>query len=106
MNTNTEWKDGIMTVTVDGEVNTLTTPELAKAVENLSGISQLIFDLDQVPYVSSAGLRLFLNCQRIMTESEGDMLIRNCNDFVMEIFASVGYDRIMKVQKKNPDGRI
>ena len=89
-----------MTVMVEGEINTITAPELSKQVEDLSGTRCLIFDLDQVRYVSSAGLRLFLACQREMTASGGEMLIRNCNEFMMEIFESVGYDRIMQLSKK------
>ena len=92
--------NSVMTVAVDGEINTLTTPALAEKVADLSGVKSLIFDLDQVPYVSSAGLRLFLACQRTMNASGGDMLIRNCNEFMLEIFESVGYDRIMKLEKK------
>lgn len=96
--------NGVMTVIVDGEVNTITAPELAKSVENLKGVQKLIFDLDKVPYVSSAGLRLFLSCQRTMNASGGDMLIRNCNEFMADIFASVGYDRIMKLETKPHTG--
>ena len=90
-----------MTVTVEGELNTITTPQLAKAVEQLQDVSMLIFDLAKVRYVSSAGLRLFLNCQRTMMAAGGDMLIRNCNEFVMETFESVGYNRIMKVEAES-----
>ena len=93
--------DGIMTVTVEGEINTLTAPSLGETVADLSGIRKLIFDLDLVPYVSSAGLRLFLACQRTMNAAKGDMLIKNCNPFMYEIFESVGYDRIMKVERKD-----
>ena len=100
MKAHADKNNSIMTVTVDGEINTLTTPELAKTVSDLSGIKKLVFDLDLVPYVSSAGLRLFLSCQRTMKASGGDMLIRNCNEFMAEIFESVGYDRIMKLEKK------
>lgn len=93
--------DGVMTVTVEGEINTLTAPSLGETVADLSGIRKLIFDLDLVPYVSSAGLRLFLACQRTMNAAKGDMLIKNCNPFMYEIFESVGYDRIMKVERKD-----
>lgn len=93
--------DGIMTVTIEGEINTLTAPSLGEAVADLTGISQLIFDLDLVPYVSSAGLRLFLSCQRTLNASGGDMVIKNCNSFMYEIFEGVGYDRIMKVERKD-----
>ena len=97
---NVEKNNDTMTVTVDGEINTITAPELSKSVQDLSGVRCLIFDLDQVRYVSSAGLRLFLACQREMTASGGEMLINNCNEFMMEIFESVGYNRIMKLNTK------
>ena len=100
MKASTNLRNGVMTVTVDGEINTITTPELAASVADLSGVSSLIFDIDLVPYVSSAGLRLFLACQRSMNACGGEMLIRNCNPFMMEIFEGVGYDRIMKIEKK------
>lgn len=93
-------ENGIMTVRVDGEINTLTTPELTKSVADLSGIEKLIFDFDRVPYVSSAGLRLLLSCQRTMNASGGKMVITNCNYLLAEIFESVGYDRIMAIEKK------
>ena len=101
MKADTNVIDGVMTVTVEGEINTLTAPSLGETVADLSGIRKLIFDLDLVPYVSSAGLRLFLACQRTMNASKGDMLIKNCNPFMYEIFESVGYDRIMKVERKD-----
>lgn len=100
MNVISQHDKGIMTVTVDGEINTLTAPTLADCVSDLSGVNQLIFDLDKVPYVSSAGLRVFLSCQRTMNAAKGSMLIKNVNEFMTEIFESVGYDRIMKLGKK------
>ena len=99
MTAETTRDNGIMVVTVDGELNTITTPELTKSVEDLGGVTRLIFDLERVPYVSSAGLRLFLTCQRAMNACGGSMLIRGCNEFVAEIFESVGYDRIMKLER-------
>lgn len=99
MKTSTNFENGVMTVTVDGEINTITTPILTAAVADLKSVRQLIFDIDLVPYVSSAGLRLFLACQRTMNACGGDMLIRNCNEFIAEILESVGYDRIMKIEK-------
>ena len=91
---------GTQTVSVEGEINTITAPQLTKEVGDLSGIRYLVFDLDKVRYVSSAGLRLFLNCQRIMESSNGDMLIKNCDELVEETFTSVGYHHIIKVMAK------
>ena len=104
MTVNTDLKDSVMTVTIDGEINTITAPELAKAVEDLSGVSKLCFDLDRVPYVSSAGLRIFLSCQRTMTANGGSMRIIHIDELLAEIFESVGYNRIMKLELKGQTG--
>lgn len=101
MKAQTQRENGELIVTVSGEINTVTTPQLALPVEDLTGIKRLVFDLSQVRYVSSAGLRLFLNCQRLMAAAHGEMLIKGCNEFVMETFESVGYDRIMKLERES-----
>ncbi len=97
-------QDGVMNVVVEGEINTLTAPSLAEKLADLGGVSQLIFELERVPYVSSAGLRLFLACQRAMNASGGDMRLRGCSGFMREIFESVGYDRIMKLEPTEAAG--
>ena len=88
---------GSLTVAVAGVINELTTADLTEAVRDLTGIRQLVFDLTRVRYVSSVGLRLFLLCQRTMNAMHGEMEIRGCNEFVLETFECVGFDRIMKL---------
>lgn len=90
-----------MTVAVEGEINTITTPELSEKLQDLHGAKQLIFDLKRVRYVSSAGLRLFLGCLRTMKAAGGSMRIINLGEFVMETFTSVGYDRIMDLSTES-----
>lgn len=104
MQANVSMENNCMTVTVEGEINTITTPQLAQKIGDLGGVSKLVFEMAQVRYVSSAGLRLFLSCQRTMTASGGKMLIRNCNEFVEETFSSVGYDRIMTLETEGRMG--
>ena len=100
MTVNTMVSDGTKTVTVFGEINTLTTPELAKYMADLQGISRLIIDMENVSYISSAGLRLFLSSLRTVSAAGGEFLVRNCSEFVMEIFESVGYHRILHLERK------
>lgn len=90
-----------MTIAVEGEINTITTPELSEMIQDLHGAKHLIFDLKQVRYVSSAGLRLFLGCLRTMKAAGGSMKIINLGEFVMETFTSVGYDRIMDLSTES-----
>ena len=47
-----------LTVSVVGKVDTTTAPELEKAVfDHLDGVTELVLDLSEMPYTSSAGLR-------------------------------------------------
>lgn len=93
-------ENGILTVIVDGDITATTAPELESALGDLNGVKELTFDFDKVSYISSAGLRVLLACQKKMMAVAGDMRIINCNDFVTDIFEIVGYDRFMKLQKK------
>ena len=95
------YENNCMTVAVEGEINTITTPQLTDMIGPLDGVQKLIFDMTKVRYVSSAGLRLVLSSQRTMKASGGEMLVRNCSQFVMETFVSVGYDRIIKLETES-----
>ena len=54
-----------LTLAPIGRVDTITSPELEAAVV-LDGIEELVFDLAQVDYISSAGLRVLLSSQKKM----------------------------------------
>ena len=103
MTINTIVENETKTIFVEGEINTLTAPQLAEAAADLEGIKTLIFDLDGLSYTSSAGLRIFLASNLTMVKNGGEMSIRNCNPMLMEIFTSVGYDNIFSVQAKPED---
>ena len=55
-------KDGTaLTVTLDGELNALTAPELSGLLEKeLPGVKSLTLDFSACDYVSSAGIRVLL----------------------------------------------
>ena len=57
----------------------------------------LIFDLERVEYVSSAGLRLFL---KLAKQYKDNMTIRNVPVDVYEVFAVTGFTTMMKVEKQ------
>ncbi len=63
-------KDGSkLTIAVSGRVDTTTSPKLEKAVfENTDGITELILDLKDMSYISSAGLRVLLKSEKAMKE--------------------------------------
>ena len=56
-----------------------------------------MLDLKELLYTSSAGLRVFLNAQKIM-DDQGDMVIRNANEDVMDIFKETGFNKLLDIE--------
>lgn len=94
-------KDGQkLTIALEGRLDTVTAPELEKVVnENLDGIIDLIFDFDKLDYVSSAGLRVLLSCQKTMQKQGKMKLINVCNE-VNEVFELTAFNKILTIEKK------
>ena len=80
-----------LTLAPIGRVDTITSPELEAAVV-LDGVDELIFDLAQVDYISSAGLRVLLSSQKKM--SGKSMKIVNAKPAVKEVFDITGFSDI------------
>ena len=68
-----------------------TAPELEAAVVT-DGIEELVFDLAQVDYISSAGLRVLLSAQKRMAGKT--MKIANSKPAVKEVFDITGFSDI------------
>ena len=81
---------------IDGRVDTKTAPELEVVLkEALNGVSSLIFDLEKVPYMSSAGLRVLLVAQKQMN-AKGKMKVINANEDLMEWQSdTIGFDTVL-----------
>lgn len=91
-------KDGNLVVSVIGEINSFTAPELEEVIKNdLKGVKSLIFDFKEVEYLSSAGLRVLLVAQKIMSK-QGKMSLRNVNKSVMEVFEITGFSNILDIE--------
>lgn len=81
-----------------GRLDTITAPQLEKELSGLlGGVKELVLDLDQLEYVSSAGLRVLLATYKKML-SQGSMVIKNVRPDVMEIFEITGFVDIMTIE--------
>ena len=63
----------------------------------LDGKTELIMDMAKLEYISSAGLRVLLSAQKIMTK-QGSMVIKNASDEVKEIFEVTGFSDILTIE--------
>ena len=87
-----------LTLAVEGRIDAKTAPELESVLdEALDGVTGLTFDLKQVTYISSAGLRVFLKVQKQMN-AQGKMKVINANEELMEIFEVTGFNDILNIE--------
>ena len=95
----TKTKDGEkLTVSLEGRLDTITSPQLEGELRTaVNGITELVFDLSAMEYISSAGLRVLLSAQKVMNK-QGNMVIRNANDDLMEIFDVTGFTDILNIE--------
>ena len=74
-----------MTITLGGRLDTNTSPQLEELVDtSLDGVEKLVFDMADLEYISSAGLRVLLAALQIM-EDQGEMVLRNVCEEIMDV---------------------
>ena len=80
-----------------GRLDTLTAPELEKELKaSLDGVSELLFDMEELEYISSAGLRVLLSAQKIMNR-QGEMRLCGVGETIMEILDVTGFSDILTI---------
>ncbi|MCR4745583.1 MAG: STAS domain-containing protein [Lachnospiraceae bacterium] len=87
-----------LTVSLSGRLDTTTAPELESSLkEVLGGLTNLVFDFSALEYISSAGLRVLLSCQKTMNK-QGSMKITNVNETIKDIFDVTGFSDILTIE--------
>lgn len=88
-----------LTVKLVGRLDTTTAPSLEGSIsQELANAKSLVFDFSELDYVSSAGLRVLLACQKQMNK-QGSMCIKHVKDEIYEVFDMTGFLDILKVEK-------
>ena len=85
-----------LTIAVSGRVDTVTAPELAAGL-NFGDAKNVVIDLKDVPYMSSAGLRLLLTAHKTMLATGGELQIANVQSSVREVLDIIGFSDILKL---------
>lgn len=85
-------ENGTCTLAVEGRIDTKTAPDFTQALlQILDEVQEVFIDLEGVVYVSSAGLRAFLNGQKKANKAKKRMILRNVSEEVMEVFEMTGF---------------
>ena len=91
-------ENGTLFIAVSGRLDTVTSMELKKELE-AEGYENVDIDFDftNVAYISSAGLRLILALQKQAMETGNQLVIRNINKVVKEVFSVAGFSKMLNI---------
>ena len=85
------------TIVLAGRLDTTTAPALDKAINgNVEATENLVLDLKELEYISSAGLRVLLSAQKRMQKT-GSMKVINVCEAVMDVFDMTGFADILTI---------
>ncbi|MBO4395919.1 MAG: STAS domain-containing protein [Eubacterium sp.] len=92
-----ELSGATLTVFLKGKLNSGTSSQLKTELEDLSGVSELIFDLKELGYIASAGFRVIIDAYKKVTGNNGTVKVINVNESNMEVFEYTGLTDILDI---------
>ena len=85
-----------LTIAVSGRIDTVTAPELETGLK-FGDATLVVLDLADVPYMSSAGLRLLLVAHKTMAGKGGELQIANVQESVRDVLDITGFSDILNL---------
>jgi len=88
-----------MVISVRGQIDTVSAPALDKQISDLIARNEenLIADLSELDYISSAGLRSFLIAAKELKSRNGRLVLACPKPEVMKIFRVSGFSAILTI---------
>jgi len=92
-------ENGIVSVAIKGRLDADSSLEAEKVVKDALGgeANRLLFNLGELEYLSSAGLRVLLSAAKEMRRREGKIVLCALNEFVKEIFEVSGFQSLIPI---------
>lgn len=87
-----------LTVTVDGWLDTMTSPDFHTELQDLEGAKNVILDLGGVEYISSAGLREIVALYHRVSEQDGAFSVRRVKKEVMDVFTLTRFNEKFEIK--------
>ena len=90
---------GTLTVLIDGRIDTITAPILERELNNsvTNDINCLIFDFEKVEYMASAGIRVIMVADKVMSKL-GEMKLIHVSEEVFDIFDITGLADLLTIE--------
>lgn len=93
---------GTLTIKIAGRLDTRTAPTLAVHLseDNIGAYDEVILDLDELRFVSSAGIRVLLVCAKQVGKRGGSIKAINVNNLCYEALDATGITDIIPTERK------
>ena len=83
---------------IEGKMDTNSSPQVTEEVSRFIGsVDKIILDLENLSYISSAGLRVFVVADQEMISNGGELVVRNVSRDIMDIFEMTGFDSMLTI---------
>lgn len=95
---NVDTSNQVAVVELAGDVDASTTPIIQEQVLPLAQPgAKLLLDMTNVPYMSSAGLRLLLSLYRQVTSKEGQLVLVGVTEDIKDTMSITGFIEFFKI---------
>jgi anti-sigma B factor antagonist len=94
-------KDGVALISLSGDIDATTAPIITTRIKEILGsenLTKLTFNLADVRYLSSAGLRSFVEVQNICLEKNIDFKSIELSEKVYRLFKVTGFGSMLKLE--------
>lgn len=94
-------KDGIALISLSGDIDATTAPIITTRIKEILGsenLTKLTFNLADVRYLSSAGLRSFVEVQNICLQKNIDFKSIELSEKVYRLFKVTGFGSMLKLE--------
>ena len=87
-----------LNISIAGRLDTMTAPQLEAELKGvLEPNSLVVFDFEELQYLSSAGLRVLAAVQKLVNK-DGSLKLIKVNEVIYEILEDVGFTDFMDIE--------
>mgnify|MGYP006288675611 FL=1 len=99
MEITTQQLDDCDVVKARGRIDSMTAPALEEAFEAITeaGRYRIVFDMSEVNFISSVGLRVMIDAQKACRRSGGEVVVAGLSPLIDRAFDLAGYHSLFEV---------
>ena len=95
-----ERENGVVTVYLNGRLDTPASQEIAPRMNELTAdaAGTIILDCKDLSYISSSGLRIFITLRKAAAEQGGKIIVRSITNEIRSVFMMTGFLNLFEIQ--------